>query len=95
ALGTININVKKKFMKLWYKRKKITLQDITFSKEKNNVKLDHEDEFEDGEEGNKDESEGEDEEHDKKVKNSFSTQEKKEIANNLEEEKEVEEKIDK
>ncbi|KAH9311293.1 hypothetical protein KI387_026328, partial [Taxus chinensis] len=95
TLGTININVQKKFMKLWYKRKKITLQDITLSKEKGNVKLDHEDEFEDGEEGNKDESEGEDEEHDEKVKNSFFTQEKKEITNKLEEEKKVEEKIDK
>ncbi|KAH9306538.1 hypothetical protein KI387_010942, partial [Taxus chinensis] len=95
TLGTININVQKKFMKLWYKRKKITLQDITLSKEKSNVKLDHEDEFEDGEEGNKDELEGDDEEHDEKVKNSFSTQEKIEIANKLEEEKKVEEKIDK
>jgi hypothetical protein len=29
---TININVKKKFLKLWYKKKKITLQDVCLSK---------------------------------------------------------------
>ena len=28
SLGTVNFNVQKKFMKLWYKKKKITLQDI-------------------------------------------------------------------
>ena len=28
SIGTININVQKKFLKLWYKKKKITLQDI-------------------------------------------------------------------
>jgi hypothetical protein len=26
SVGTININVKKKFLKIWYKKKKITLQ---------------------------------------------------------------------
>ena len=28
SIGTVNFNVQKKFMKLWYKKKKITLQDI-------------------------------------------------------------------
>jgi hypothetical protein len=32
SVGTININVKKKFLKLWYKKKKITLQDASLSK---------------------------------------------------------------
>jgi hypothetical protein len=32
SVGTININVKKKFLKLWYKKKKITLQDVSLSK---------------------------------------------------------------
>ena len=32
SIGTININVQKKFLKLWYKTKKITLQDIYLSK---------------------------------------------------------------
>jgi hypothetical protein len=31
-VGTININVQKKFLKLWYKKKKITLQDVSLSK---------------------------------------------------------------
>jgi hypothetical protein len=31
SIGTININVKKKFMKLWYKKKKISLQDMSLS----------------------------------------------------------------
>jgi hypothetical protein len=31
-VGTININVKKKFLKIWYKKKKITLQDVSLSK---------------------------------------------------------------
>jgi hypothetical protein len=30
--GTININVQKKFLKLWYKKKKFTLQDISLIK---------------------------------------------------------------
>ena len=29
SMGTVNINVQKKIMKLWYKKKKITLQDIS------------------------------------------------------------------
>ncbi len=29
SVGTVNINVQKKFMKLWYKKKKITLKDIS------------------------------------------------------------------
>ena len=32
SVGTININVQKKFLKLWYKKKKITLQDISIHK---------------------------------------------------------------
>ena len=31
-MGAININMKKKFLKLWYKKKKITLQDVSLSK---------------------------------------------------------------
>ena len=33
SVGTININVHKKFLKLWYKKKKITLQDISINKQ--------------------------------------------------------------
>lgn len=33
SVGTININVQKKFLKLWYKKKKITLQDISIHKQ--------------------------------------------------------------
>jgi hypothetical protein len=33
SIGTININVQKKFMKLWYKKNKITLQDISLTKQ--------------------------------------------------------------
>ena len=33
SVGTININVHKKFLKLWYKKKKITLQDISIHKQ--------------------------------------------------------------
>jgi hypothetical protein len=33
SLGMVNINVQKKFMKLWYKKKKITLQDISLIKQ--------------------------------------------------------------
>ena len=29
SVGTININVQKKFLKLWYKKKKITVHDIS------------------------------------------------------------------
>jgi hypothetical protein len=32
SVGTVNINVQKKFLKLWYKKKKITLQDVSLSK---------------------------------------------------------------
>jgi hypothetical protein len=31
-VGTININVKKNFLKLWYKKNKIALQDVSLSK---------------------------------------------------------------
>jgi hypothetical protein len=32
SVGTININVQKKYLNLWYKKKKITLQDVSLSK---------------------------------------------------------------
>ena len=32
SVGIVNLNVQKKFLKLWYKKKKITLQDIFLSK---------------------------------------------------------------
>jgi hypothetical protein len=32
SVGTININVQNKFLKLWYKKKKITLQDVSLTK---------------------------------------------------------------
>jgi hypothetical protein len=32
SVGTININVQKKFLNIWYKKKKITLQDVSLSK---------------------------------------------------------------
>ena len=31
SVGTINLNIEKKFLKLWYKKKKVTLQDISLS----------------------------------------------------------------
>ena len=31
SVGTININVQKMFLKLWYKKNKITLQDVSLS----------------------------------------------------------------
>ena len=31
SIGTINLNVQKKFPKLWYKKKKVTLHDISLS----------------------------------------------------------------
>ena len=33
SIGTVNINVQKKFLNLWYKKMKITLQDISLSKQ--------------------------------------------------------------
>jgi len=32
SMDTININVPKKFLKLWYKKNKITLQDVSLNK---------------------------------------------------------------
>jgi hypothetical protein len=32
SVGNININVQKKFLKLWYKKKKIALQDVSLNK---------------------------------------------------------------
>jgi hypothetical protein len=32
SVGTINTNVKKKFLKFWYNKKKITLQDLSLNK---------------------------------------------------------------
>ena len=37
SIGTVNINLQKKFLKLWYKKKKITLQDISFSKQEKSI----------------------------------------------------------
>ena len=31
SIGTINLNVQKKFLNLWYKKKKVTLQDISLT----------------------------------------------------------------
>jgi hypothetical protein len=31
SVGTVNINVKETFLKLWHKKKKITLQDVSLS----------------------------------------------------------------
>jgi hypothetical protein len=33
SVGTININVQKNFLKLWYKNKKITLRDVSLNKQ--------------------------------------------------------------
>ena len=43
SMGTININVQKKFLKLWYKKKKITLHDISINKQVDYMKVDAED----------------------------------------------------
>ncbi len=43
SVGTININVQKKFLKLWYKKKKITLQDISINKQVESKKVEAED----------------------------------------------------
>jgi hypothetical protein len=32
SMGTIKINVQMNFLKLWYKKKKITLQDVSLNK---------------------------------------------------------------
>ena len=42
-VGTININVQKKFLKLWYKKKKITLQDISIHKQVEHMEAEAED----------------------------------------------------
>lgn len=31
SVGTINLNLEKKFLKLWYKKKKVTLQDVSLN----------------------------------------------------------------
>ena len=42
SVGTVNINVENKFVKIWYKEKKITLQDMSLIPQKrlrrNNMK---------------------------------------------------------
>ena len=43
SVGTININVQKKFLKLWYKKNKITLQDISMNKQVESMEVDAED----------------------------------------------------
>ena len=40
SVGTININVQKKFLKLWYKKKKITLQDTSINKQVESTQAD-------------------------------------------------------
>ena len=42
-VGTTNINVQKKFLKLWYKKKKITLQDISINKQVDYMEAEAED----------------------------------------------------
>jgi hypothetical protein len=37
SVGIININVQKKFLKLWYKKKKITLQDVSLLKKDGSI----------------------------------------------------------
>jgi hypothetical protein len=37
SVDTVNINVQKKFLKLWYKKNKITLQDVSLSKSRGNT----------------------------------------------------------
>jgi hypothetical protein len=34
SVGTINVNVQKKFIKIWYKKRKITLRDISLLNKK-------------------------------------------------------------
>jgi len=43
SMCTININVQKKFLKLWYKKKKITLQDISIHKQVESKEVEAED----------------------------------------------------
>ena len=43
SVSTININVQKKFLKLWYKKKKITLQDISIHKQVEHMEAEAED----------------------------------------------------
>jgi len=43
SVGTLNINVQKKFLKLWYKKKKITLQDISIHKQVEHMEAEAED----------------------------------------------------
>jgi len=43
SVGTININVQKKFLKLWYKKKKITLQYISINKKLEHMEAEAED----------------------------------------------------
>jgi hypothetical protein len=31
SVGTINLNIEKNILKLWYKKKKVTLQDISLT----------------------------------------------------------------
>jgi hypothetical protein len=42
SVGTININVKKKFLNLWYKKNKITLQDLSLNKKDGPVEVNKE-----------------------------------------------------
>ena len=42
SIGTVNINVQKKSLKLWCKKKKITLHDISLTSKKEGSKMMHE-----------------------------------------------------
>ncbi|KAH9321517.1 hypothetical protein KI387_016156, partial [Taxus chinensis] len=79
---------------IWYKKKKVTLQDIRLNGNQRKVNIDHEDDLEYGEEGNKDDSK---EEHEEKEGNDdSSTQEKKKISNaKVEEEKKFQKHVHK
>jgi hypothetical protein len=37
TIGTINLNVENNFVKFWYKKKKITLQDVSLSKKEGSM----------------------------------------------------------
>ena len=41
SVGTVNFNVQNKFMKLWHKKKKITLQDISIRNQAKNGEAGH------------------------------------------------------
>jgi hypothetical protein len=42
SMGVINVNVKNKFLKIWYKKKKITLQDMSLPKQEGPIEAPNE-----------------------------------------------------